>query len=438
MNLLNHLLTELFPHCSVQLLRMVILRLSIALLLLLIPTFVTANHPVDRRLNDLIALTDDADGADDFVVIGHISDLMTTMLSAGGLGDDEPPTDQELEGMVAILILKDPRLAPIADALICLFKSIVLEPIQYVPLPARAEYDDNTVCLDDSCGGGIKEIKFVESKAKKNEFLYGNDGLPPQLRGVHWLNYGGPCSTMVSFAETNENVPIATGRLFPGALPFGFSYYIRVLGASNWAYSTGPDDLFSCYNLVPTVDLIYGFRILEGTVENPTRMQVVPNIKLPFTCIRANIDTCGSDQVLLQFDMALVDNYGLNGGCDSIMPEDDPDGVAKTACEAGITVWRRETWFLADKTQDDPSIYYITQIVDEHGDKLATYDEFVAQETSTEGNAVNHFRSLDDKVEEKFCGCTYTSDINLKTGKSSKTDGGSNRRNTRARGRRAY
>jgi hypothetical protein len=230
---------------------------------------------------------------------------------------------------------------------------------------------------------------------------------------------------MVSFGETNENSPIATGDFLSNPLPIGFDYYIRVLGASNWAYSTGPDTLLSCYNLVSAIDLIYGFRFLE---ESPPRLQIVPNIKLPFTCIRANIDTCGSDMVLLQFDMVLVED------CSTIQSSNDPWGAAFAACDNGAVVWQRETWFLED-TSNPPSIYYIIQIVDGDGEKLSpSYDEFVRQETLTEGDAVNYFRSLEKKGEEKFCGCTYSQDFPMFGSKkgASKSGGKGRRTGTRS------
>ena len=44
--------------------------------------------------------------------------------------------------------------------------------------------------------------------------------------------------------------------------------------------------------LVIAVDLVYKWVLLDGTLKNPKRFQIVPDIKIPFTCIRLEIKGC--------------------------------------------------------------------------------------------------------------------------------------------------
>jgi hypothetical protein len=39
-------------------------------------------------------------------------------------------------------------------------------------------------------------------------------------------------------------------------------------------------------------DLVYKFDLLEGSLENPTKFQIIPDIKIPFTCLRLEIKGC--------------------------------------------------------------------------------------------------------------------------------------------------
>jgi hypothetical protein len=44
--------------------------------------------------------------------------------------------------------------------------------------------------------------------------------------------------------------------------------------------------------LVVGLDLVYKFVLLEGGVDNPKRFQIIPDIKIPFTCLRLEIKSC--------------------------------------------------------------------------------------------------------------------------------------------------
>lgn len=44
--------------------------------------------------------------------------------------------------------------------------------------------------------------------------------------------------------------------------------------------------------LVIAVDLVYKWVLLDGTLQNPKRFQIIPDIKIPFTCIRLELKGC--------------------------------------------------------------------------------------------------------------------------------------------------
>lgn len=69
--------------------------------------------------------------------------------------------------MVDQMVAVYPVLGPFAGVLLCLLRSILVEELQYVPLPPRAAYKDNEVCLNKSCGKSAKEIKFVNKNKKE-------------------------------------------------------------------------------------------------------------------------------------------------------------------------------------------------------------------------------------------------------------------------------
>jgi hypothetical protein len=56
-------------------------------------------------------------------------------------------------------------------------------------------------------------------------------------------------------------------------------------------YVAAPFEPYS-WAAVVLFDLIYKFRILKGTVEAPTQFQIIPDIKIPFTCLRLEVKGC--------------------------------------------------------------------------------------------------------------------------------------------------
>lgn len=143
------------------------------LLLLLVIAQIGASsgheHPsLERRLTDIVELVDlnQPLNEPEPASIERISGLVQQMLMYSGLGTDEMLSEAEMVTMVDQMIAVYPTLGPFEGALLCLLRSILFEELQYIPLPPRAAYKDNEVCLDKSCGKGAKEIKFVNKNPK--------------------------------------------------------------------------------------------------------------------------------------------------------------------------------------------------------------------------------------------------------------------------------
>ena len=319
---------------------------------------------------------------------------------------------------------------PIIRSIECTIRSIFIENILYSQVEDLEDYSDNLVCLKHGkCDNGIKEIEFVEEHAKGNEFLYNSKG-PCQLQGVFRLFYPNYCSSIVSFAETVEAFPLSTGELrnpflplfpdLPPAFTFdGFTYNVRVSGASNWAFSGDG----SCYEFVKAVDLIYGLKPLRdptltttfnswlvpdlstsvSSIDNPTGFVIVPSIKLG--PLRLNIDSeCTVDTfgwALLRFEMVLIED------CTDIDTAVFRGGDALAACNEGAVIWERKTYFFQSIYDPPQFIYYVIQIVDGFGHKnQKAYDDWVTYEGASGAPQpyVNAFRSLEkSEKSEKKC-----------------------------------
>ena len=349
---------------------------------------------------------------------------------------------------------------PIIQAILCIIISIIVDNVLYAELPSLCDYSDNEVCLDSTADCGTDKstpmIEFVRDDANRNEFLYADarDGLPTQLQGVFWLDYDGYCSSIVSWAKTKEGFPLSEGELrnplfpilagrpglrplpgfrpmpvapgpipvAPGPIPVapgpillppgplydGFEYSIRVSGASNWAFSTSD----GCFDFVEDLDLIYGFRLLDGSLDDPKEFQVVPSVKIPGTCFRLSIDdfcleSAGIPFALLRFTMTLIENCGdLNNNAQNF-------DTASTLCASSPqpVIWERRSWFFADRSDDleeDPpsDIYYVIQIIDGSGTKLPAYNDWVANQgdPGAPQPSINAFRSINKKsVKAENC-----------------------------------
>jgi len=302
----------------------------------------------------------------------------------------------------------------------CIILSIFIDNILYSQVEDLEDYSDNLVCLKaGECevdGVTVEKLKFVSEHAKGNEFLYNSKG-PCQLQGVFRLFYQGYCSSIVSFAETVEAFPLSTGELreslfplFPNLNPAltydGFTYNVRVSGASNWAFSSDN----GCYDFVKSVDLIYGLKPFpdpsssnEYSIDNPNGFVIVPSIKLGN--LRVSIDSeCTVDTFgwsLLRFEMVLIENCAdISSNVFNKFGISD----AFVACEAGATIWERRTYILQHMSAAPASIYYVIQIVDGFGDEVQpAYDDWVDYEGASYAPQpyVNAFRSLEKSEKSK-------------------------------------
>lgn len=310
-------------------------------------------------------------------------------------------------------------------------------------LPPISAYDFKEVCLekaeyDDDDLEDCKKEDTIEFTTKEdpddNEFRYQDSG-PEQMQGVFWLNYSPyTWSTLVSFARTREaDGGFSTGTLGDttsiGADNFPipilseldesyFDYAFRVLGDHNWAF--GDPDISIPTGFVAIFDLIYRLHLSDGTYQDPKKFQIIPDIKLPFTCFRLEIKGCLED--LLKFEMELVEN------CDDITDTDtgtfDPGNLgcdsaeeallAKKACEEGAVVWERITTGFGGE-----SSYYVIQVVDGDGNKIdPTWSYFTAwqeqctDEVASDANRIG-FASLNEAgtIDPGFCQCSYTADL---------------------------
>lgn len=344
----------------------------------------------------------------------------------------------------------------IIQAIICIVISIIVDNVLYAELPSLCDYSDNEVCLNSTqCGADKPMIEFVSDKddAENNKFLYAatGDSLPTNLTGVFWLDYDGYCSSIVSWAETKEPFPLSIGELrepllpllpfsggpvrrtelydgFEGPIYDGFEYSIRVSGASNWAFSESQ----GCYDAVEGLDLIYGFRLLDGDRSDPKEFQIVPSVKIPGSCLRLSIDDFClesanvTDFALLRFTMTLVEN------CADLKTTAQNYQTADDACNAGSIIWERRSWFFQNRTDVPSDIYYVIQIIDGSGTKLQpAYNAWVAnQGASAPQPHINAFRSINKSsksVKSEVCwfGKSSKSSKNCKSkaSKSSKAKG---------------
>lgn len=361
------------------------------------------------------------------------------------------------------------------QAVTCTILSIAIENTKYESVRPLSEYDESVVCLEEGrCEDDLPEIKFVSHDADAGEFLYQDRG-PASMQGVHWLNLkeadqsaSGYCSTILSFAETREDFPLSTGRLrepISSLLPFfpptadlpdlpipgtndtvpgtgvpgypvgpslglysGLTYEIRAHGDSVWAYA-GTDECF----LVTDLDIIYGHKLLEGTLEEPKRFLYVPSYKIfpaPLDSIRVTTDddcvqqdtagTAYADIVYsFRFEITLVED------CTEIDPEDTTalgnNTWALAACEAGSIVWRRDSWAQTLRSGPPNSYYYTMQVVDGCGNKIQPAYNFLLEEMGkTPQPYVNAFRTLKKSSRTENEKCDHTPKKSKTSKKSSK------------------
>jgi hypothetical protein len=117
--------------------------------------------------------------------------------------------------------------------------------------------------------------------------------------------------------------------------------------------------------------------------------------------------------------MTLIEDCGLiDTHCMSLASGEEKErcNTAFAACDAEIVVWQRDSFIGGSLV---PSIYYVIQVVDGNGNKLATWDQFVSyqqDEVADENPNRITFASLKKRSKKGssggssagFCQCAYT------------------------------
>lgn len=224
-------------------------------------------------------------------------------------------------------------------------------------MPKQINYDTIEACVDTELDGcdSSNVVGFAQTGERDQDFLYNPNG-PEQIQGVIWLTNQGECSSLMSLSRSSDASELANTGELREADERGFNYVLRVTGNQNWAYATNV--ALPCFGLVEFMDVFYAIRIMEGTVENPTRLRITPNLKVPFTNWFLNIDDCReyTQKPFAIFDMVLVTK------AEEIVEELVGGGLYETtlaAFEAGSAVWRRDTWLLLDETPTPYNTGYV-------------------------------------------------------------------------------
>ena len=402
--------------------------------------------------------------------VGALAKHISLVGAAGG----SPPSRALAETASEMRGNNNARILQNSDqAVTCTILSIAVENTKFAGVRPLEDYDESVVCLKEGECDGAPEIKFVSHDAKKNQFLYLDNG-PMSMQGVFWLNYqdddasdSGYCSSIYTFAESKDGYPLSTGELRSPTFPFpsfypavpdlpdvvipntnttipnsgvpgypvapslglysGAHFDIRTAGDSVWGFS-GTDECFADTDL----DLIYGYKLLEGTLEEPKKFLIVPSFKLsPQSNLRASIDdqcleqeyngTYYADFTSLRFEQTLVED------CSSINANTNAGGLgndayAYAACEAGAVVWLRQSWANTLRSGPPNTYYYMIQIVDGCGEKIQpSYDAWVDDQSNTPQPYVVAFRTLKTAKRAKNSTCRERIPKKGKTAKAGKS-----------------
>ena len=259
---------------------------------------------------------------------------------------------------------------------------ILLNLQEALPLPPLSFYDAESFSVDQ-----LGKDKTAGSKAKramkKNESpIRVREKEPEALKGIFWLMNQGDSSSVISFAKTDEGGGVSPGNLQTGDI----AYRIRVSGDQSWAFAdNGPNDN---YNLAQLADLVYNFELLDGTLDAPTKFQIIPSLQIPFLCLRLELKECFIKEGLLDFSMTLTHGAGL------------PD---HPVYEESV-VWRRDSTLFGNSGS-----YEAVQIIDGDGYRIEpAWSMWVSYQQSMEAGdtpGVNHYRRLAEKVkkEDRIC-----------------------------------
>jgi len=190
------------------------------------------------------------------------------------------------------------------------------------------------------------------ASAETTPMRIGTAPLPPQLRGVFWLQDQGDSSSLVSFAASNDGDGVS-----PGAIPADGIYRVRVRGDRTWSFA----DMSFNWRASGWMDLVYSFNFDDAT--NPTEAMVYG----------------GGGNALSVIWKGFT--YAIDFGMELQTPEQILAG--EHAKYNASVVWERPSRFLGTTLAS----YTVVQVMDEHGTKLepafSEWVEYNAHPTNT-------------------------------------------------------
>lgn len=95
---------------------------------------------------------------------------------------------------------------------------------------------------------------------------------PVALRGLFWLTEQGDSSSLMSAAKSYDGGNMGQGELRQGE----YAMSIRVGGDRSWSFADAPGGNFETVELL---DLVYHFRLVTGSLENPTGFEIIPEAR---------------------------------------------------------------------------------------------------------------------------------------------------------------
>lgn len=188
---------------------------------------------------------------------------------------------------------------------------------------------------------------------------------PEALQGLFWLTKQGDSSSLASFAKSYDGGNMGQGELREGE----YAISIRVGGDRDWSFADAPGGNFE---LVELLDLVYHFRLENGSLAEPTGFRILPEARNLGITLEG-----GLAEWLLDFSM-----YKLT------------DEQAAAAGFEGSIVWDRVS-AVADKNIDSAR-YSLVQVVDGKSNPIEpAYSQWVAHQSSPDaGNTAGkiHYR----------------------------------------------
>jgi len=183
---------------------------------------------------------------------------------------------------------------------------------------------------------------------------------PDTLKGIFWLTGQGDSSAALTFAGSYDGGDMGGQGLSEGE----YATSIRVAGDRTWAFADDPA-FGGNFETVGILDLVYQFRISEGSLEAPRAFNIIPKAR------NLGIDLAGAvGEFLLDFSAFLL-----------------TDEQAAARGYPGSVVWDRRS-FVAGDNEVTSSRYDLVQVVDGTGSPIQpAYDMWIAyQESAAAGD----------------------------------------------------